>query len=100
MILTVSPLAPLLTSSAQTFPAGIVLPARAGQHFLIVPSVNVADGVVQTVGAVGGENATGAAIGALTGAAVGFFVGLLLGNLTGVVVGFIVGFCVGDFVGA
>ena len=79
-----SPLAPLLTSSAQTFPAGIVCPASAGQHLLIVPSSNVAIGFVQTVGLVGGEKEAGAA----TGALVGLFVGDRVGDF------------VGDFVGA
>ena len=98
-----SPCAALFKISAQTVPALNHCPAILSKHVLVVPSVKLASGLLQTVGAVGGENATGEATGALVGLFVGLLVGALTGDavgaLTGAVVGFFVGTLVGDFVG-
>ena len=83
-------------SSAHTVPALYHCPAKLGQHFLRVPSVNVARGLLQTAGDVGGVKATGA----LTGAFVGDLVGKRVGGLTGANVGTWVGWFVGLLVGA
>ena len=94
-----SPPAALFKISAQTEPALKCCPAILSKHFLVVPSVKLASGLLQMVGAVGGENATGKATGALVGPLVGLFVGLLVGALTGEAVGALTGAVVGFFGG-